>query len=125
MAQEGKKRMMEQCAQCTPEFGEEWAKRMLERLKADDFLKVFVQAYEKNFTDDEILELIQLQEKHSDSQPVEPSTHLKEKIEAVMPTVMGEIMGDCTKIGAKLGAEIGGEIQKEHPEYIKAAPEKE
>jgi hypothetical protein len=55
--------MMQQCPPCSPEFGEEWSKRMLARLKVDDFLEVFEQAYEKSFTDDEILEMIKLQEK--------------------------------------------------------------
>jgi hypothetical protein len=125
MTEEGKKRMIEQCPQCSPEFGEEWSKRMLARLKVDDFLEVFVQAYEKSFTDGEILELIKLQEKSNDSQPPAPSPHLKEKVDAVMPTVLSEIMGGCTRVGAKLGAEIGAEIEKEHPEYIKAKPEKQ
>jgi hypothetical protein len=124
MTEDGKKRMMQQCPQCSPEFGEEWSKRMLARLKVDDFLEVFVQTYEKSFTDDEILELIKLQEKSNDSQPPAPSPHLKEKLGAVMPTVMSEIMGGCTRIGAKLGAEIGAEIEKEHPEYTKAKPGK-
>jgi len=125
MTDEAKKHMMQQCPQCSPEFGEEWSKRMLARLKVDDFLEVFVQAYEKSFTDDEILELIKLQEKSNDSQPPAPSPHLKEKVDAVMPTVMSEVMGGCTRIGAKLGAEIGAEIEKEHPEYTKAKPEKQ
>ena len=117
--------MMQQCPQRSPEFGEEWSKRMRARLKVDDFLEVFVQAYEKSFTDGEILELIKLQEKNNDSQPPAPSPHLKEKVDAVMPTVMSEVMGGCTRIGAKLGAEIGAEIEKEHPEYTKAKPEKQ
>ena len=125
MTEEGKKHIMQRCPQCSPEFSEEWSKRMLARLKADDFLEVFVQAYEKSFTDDEILQLIELQEKSNNSQPSAPSPHLKEKIDAVMPTVMSEIMGGCTRIGAQLGAEIGAEIEKEHPEYIKPKPEKQ
>lgn len=125
MVEDGKKQMMQQCPQCSPEFGEEWSKRMLARVNVDDFLEVFVQGYEKNFTDDEILELIKLQEKSKDSQPPVPSPHLKEKVDAVMPTVLSEIMGGCARIGAKLGAEIGAEIEKEHPEYTKAKPEKQ
>jgi hypothetical protein len=125
MTEEGKKLMMQQCPQCSPEFGEEWSKRMLTRLKVDDFLEVFAQAYEKSFTDDEILELIKLQEKRNDSQPPAPSPHLKEKVDSVMPTVMSEVMGGSTRIGTKLGAEIGAEIEKEHPEYLKAKPEKQ
>ncbi len=125
MVEDGRKEMMKRCPQCSPEFGEEWSKRMVARLKAEDFLKVFVRAYEKNFTDDEILELIKIQEKNNDSQPVGPSPHLKEKLTTIMPTLMGEIMGGCTQVGAKLGAEIGAEIEKEHPEYTKGKTEKQ
>jgi hypothetical protein len=125
MIEEGKKQMMQQCPQCSPEFGDEWSKRMLARLKVDDFLEVVVQAYEKSFADDEILGLIKLQEKSNDSQPPAPSPHLKEKVDSVMPTVLSDIMGGCSRIGAKLGAEIGAEIEKEHPEYTKAKPEKQ
>jgi len=125
MLEEGRKQMMQQCTQCGPAFGEEWTKRMLARLNADDFLDIFVEAYEKNFTDDEILELIKLQEKNNDSQPPAPSPHLKEKLNTVMPTLMSEIMGGCTQVGAKLGAEVGAEIEIEHPEYMRAKPEKQ
>lgn len=125
MLEDGKKEMMKRCPQCSPEFAEEWGKRMLARVKVEDFLDVFVRVYEKNFTDDEILELITLQEKSNDPQPPAPSQHLKEKINKVMPTVMGEIMGGSTEVGAKLGGEIGAEIEKEHPEFTKAKPEKQ
>jgi hypothetical protein len=124
MTEEGEKQMMLHCSQCSPEFGEEWSKRMLARLNADDFLEVFIQAYEKSFTDDEILELIKLQLTSNTSPLPDPSPHLKEKVAAVMPTVLSDIMGGCTRVGAKLGGEIGAEIEKEHPEYIKPRPEK-
>jgi hypothetical protein len=32
----GKKQMMQACPRCTPDFGEEWAKRMLDRLQVED-----------------------------------------------------------------------------------------
>jgi len=124
MAEEGKREMMKQCPQCSPEFGEEWTKRMRERLKPDDFLEVFVKAYEKNFSDEEILELISLQES-KDATPPAPSPHLQEKVKTVMPGLMGEIMGGCAQIGAKVGGEVGEEIEKEHPEWVKAKPEKQ
>jgi hypothetical protein len=122
MAEEGKKEMMKQCPQCSPEFGEEWTKRMQTRLKPDDFLEVFVKAYEKNFSDSEILELIGLQEKKGDAPP-SVSPQLQEKIKAVMPALMGEIMGGCAQIGAKIGGEVGEEIEKEHPEWVKNKPQ--
>jgi hypothetical protein len=124
MVEDGKKEMMKRCPQCSPEFAEEWGKRMLARLKVDDFLRVFAAVYEKNFTDDEILELIRLQEKSNDSPPA-PSPHLKEKLTNDMPAIMSEIMGGCVQVASKLGGEIGAEIEKEHPEYTKSKPEKQ
>lgn len=123
MLEDGKKQMMKQCPKCSEEFANEWTKRMSARIKADSFLEVFVKAYEKNFTDEEILELISLQEKKSDSPPA-PSEHLQVKIKTIMPSLMGEITGGCAEIGARLGGEIGEEIEKEHPEWVKSQPEK-
>jgi hypothetical protein len=118
--EEGKKKIVEKCSTCDSAFADEWGKRMLERLKVDDFLDVYVQVYEKYFTDDEINELISLQRTNENSQTPEPSAALKAKLASVMPSVMGDAVGGCAKIGAKLGGEIGAEIEKEHPEYLKA-----
>jgi hypothetical protein len=116
----GKTQMMETCPKCAPAFADEWEKRMLERIRVNDFLDVYVRVYEKYFTDEEITELIALQSSHKDSQTVEPSPALKQKLASVMPSLMGEAIGGCSQIGAKLGAEVGAEIEKEHPEYVKA-----
>jgi hypothetical protein len=115
MVEEGKKQMMEKCKTCAPEFGEEWGKRMLERLNVDDFVNVYVQVYEKYFSDAELTELIELQQKGKTSQPPSPSPELKKKLESVMPSVMADSMAGCARIGAKLGGEIGAEIEQEHP----------
>jgi hypothetical protein len=115
----GVKQMMEKCQRCTPEFGEEWKKRFLERSTINDYLDVYVRVYEKYFTDAEINELIALQKDKGLSNTASPSPALKEKLTSVMPSVMGDSMGGCAQIGAKLGAEIGGEIEREHPEYMK------
>jgi len=117
MVDEARKAMMDKCQGCRPEFGEEWKRRFIERTNINDYLAVYVSAYEKYFTDAEINELIALGK--DTSKP--PSPALKEKLGAVMPALMGDAIGDCSKIGAKLGAEIGAEIQREHPEYIKPA----
>jgi hypothetical protein len=113
--EESRAAMMDKCKGCAPEFGKEWKKRFLERANMNDYLDVFVRAYEKYFTDAEVNELIGLQKDTSKG----PSAALKEKITKVMPDLMAETIGECSKIGAKLGAEIGGEIEREHPEYIK------
>ncbi len=119
---DGKKSMMEKCPNCTPEFGDEWAKRMTQRLNADEFVAVFVEEYEKYLTDADVIELISLQQNAGATPPPAPSDRLKSRMESVMPSLMGEIMGRCTEIGAKLGGQIGQEIQAEHPEYLHATP---
>jgi hypothetical protein len=118
--EEGKKKIAEKCPTCDPAFAEEWGKRMLERLKVDDFLDVYASVYEKYFTDNELKQLIALQPTSENPQRREPSADLKAKLTSVMPSVMGDSVGGCAKIGAKLGGEIGAEIEKEHPEYFKA-----
>jgi hypothetical protein len=117
MVEQGKKVIMEKCQTCAPEFGEEWEKRMVERLNVDDFVTVYVHVYEKYFTDAELTELIELQKQKKNSQPVNPSPELKKKLESVMPSLMADSVGECTRVGAKLGPEIGAEIEREHPEY--------
>ena len=120
----GVKQMMENCERCTPEFAAEWKKRFLERSSLQDYLDVYVGAYEKYFTDEEINELIALGKDKEASKTATPSPALKEKLTSVMPSLMGEAVGGCAKIGAKLGAEIGSEIEREHPEYMKPPADK-
>ncbi len=108
---------MDKCQGCAPEFGKEWKRRFLERTNINDYLDVYVRAYEKYFTNAEINELIVLQKETSKT--AVPSPALKERLTAVMPELMADAIGDCGKIGAKLGAQIGAEIEREHPEYMK------
>ena len=115
----GVKQMMENCGRCTPAFAAEWKKRFLARSNLQDYVGVYIGAYEKYFTDEEINELIALQKDKEASGTAGPSPALKEKLTSVMPSLMGEAVGGCAKIGAKLGAEIGSEIEREHPEYMK------
>ena len=124
MGDDAVKQMMEECSQCTPEYGDEWKKRFLERSNLQDYLDVYVRVYEKYFTDAEINELIALQKNKGTSKATGPSPALKEKLTSVMPSVMGDSVGGCAQIGAKLGAEIGGEIEREHPEYLRRPADK-
>ncbi len=118
LLEDGRKRMMEVCPTCTPEFGEEWVKRMKARVKVEDFMDVYVRVYEKYFNDDDVSELLaQSIAPVSNRPPVSP--RLQEKLKSLLPTIMGEVVGGCTQVGAKLGGEVGGEIGKEHPEYVR------
>jgi len=110
---------MNNCDKCSPEFGEEWEKRMLERLKVEDFLDVYVRVYETYLTEEDVTDLVAFHKARKDSQDASLPPRLKEKLEPLMPTIMSEIMGDCTRIGAKLGGEVGAEIGKEHPQYLR------
>jgi hypothetical protein len=122
MVEEGRKKMMEACPKCAPEFSTTWAKRMLERMNIEDFIHVYARAYEKYLGRDDVEELIELRKKALAHAPAQPSPRLRKKIESVMPTMMGDIMGDCVKIGAELGSQIAEEIATEHPEYVKNVP---
>ena len=117
---DGRKTMMEKCEKCSPEFGDEWEKRMLERSKADDYIAVYARVYEKYLTDEDVLALIDYQNAKQKSQDAAFPAKLKEKLGPIMPSLMSEIMGGCAEVGAKLGAEIGSEIEKDHPEYMKS-----
>jgi len=112
------------CPRCSSKFGDEWEKRMLERLNVNDFLAVYAGVYEKYLTDAEITELISLQKTNKNGPPPTPSPALKQKLESVMPSLIGDAMGGCAAVGAKLGGQIGQEIEREHPEYLKA-PDKD
>jgi hypothetical protein len=118
MVEDAKKRMGPLVPQATPEFLEEWGKRMAARIQINEYVDVIVRVYEKHFTTDELQELIALQLAKKD-QKRSLSAALQEKLSSEMPKVMGEIVGACTELGAKLGAKIGTEIEKEHPEWLK------
>jgi len=123
MVEEGRKAMMEKCPACSPEFGDAWTRKMLERINIEDFLAVYVRVYEKYFNDDDLVELISMQKARSEGRQQDPSPPLKKKLDSVMPSVLGDSIGGCSEVGAKLGAEVGAEIEKEHPEYIKETPQ--
>jgi hypothetical protein len=125
LLEEGHKTIMNNCKRCTQEFGDEWVKRMLERLKVQDFVDVYVRVYEKYLTEDDVQQLMAFHKARKESKDADLPPALKERLNSRMPTIMSEIMGECTKIGAKLGGQVGAEIEKEHPEFIKPVEEKE
>jgi hypothetical protein len=118
----GKDAMIKASSRCSAAFAEEWGKRMLARIRIDDFVNAEVSAYERHLNDVDVRELIALtkQQKASPGTAV-PSPQLKQKLESVFPSIQSEMMGADTQIGAKLGAEIGQEVEKEHPEYCSEA----
>jgi hypothetical protein len=119
MVEEGSKKIVESCRECTPEFSKEWARRMLVRIRAEDFIDVYVKTYEKYFTQEDVTELIAIQKKTNAHEQVEPTPRLREKLQSVLPSLTGDLYGGCAKVGAELGGKVGQEIASEHPEYIK------
>lgn len=107
------------CPKCDPAFFDELVKRMIARVKVDDFLDVAARGYEKHFTNKELTELVDFVNAKKIGKPVPLSPALQKKVIDLQPVLMGEIVGGCTEIGARLGGQIGAEIQKEHPEYLK------
>jgi hypothetical protein len=128
---EGREKMLQIEPNLTPEFGDEWVKRMHDRYNVDDYLNVIIAVYEKHFNKTEIEELTQIQLDANDSKTPTVSPALKEKLGKEGSTIMSEVLGGCGQVGAKLGADIGQEIGREHPEWVKevkpagdAAPKK-
>jgi len=119
MVQNGKETMLQKFPDLNPAFVEEWSKRFRVQFNADNYVDLMVAVYEGHFTNDEILELIQIQRNTNEGKTHTVSPHLKEKLAGAMPSMMSEIIGGFTQLGSKLGAEIGQEIGTEHPEWVK------
>ncbi len=118
MIEDGRKQMTEQCEMCSKKFTDEWATRMLARMKTEEVIQIWVKAYEKHFTSDEITSLIDLQKKTNAHEKVEMSPELASKIAAEMPAVKNEFNDGCAQLASDLGSKISDEIQQEHPEYL-------
>jgi hypothetical protein len=119
VAEQGKQEILRSFPAYDPAFAEEWAKRM-EKMPVDDYLSVVVQVYEKNYTNDEILEMIQVQKDLSSAKEPVLSLGLRAKLAKVAETVEGEINSGFAELGSKQGQEIGLQVAKEHPEWVKS-----
>jgi len=116
--EDGKEKMLQASPGITPEFADEWVKRMHARTNVDDYVNVIVSVYEKHFNNQEIEELIQAQKDANDSKTPTISPELKEKLSKENTAIISEVIGGCGQVGAKLGADIAAEIQKEHPDWV-------
>jgi hypothetical protein len=121
MVEEGRKKLMEKCQKCAPEFGEECARRVFARMRIEDFMNVYARAYEKYLTREDIAELISMQKKTNAHEKVEVTLRLREKLQSVLPSLMGDVMGGCVKLGVEIGGRASDEVAREHPEYIRTA----
>jgi hypothetical protein len=120
LLEDGKQSMMHKNPGLDPQFGEEWMKRMRQRVSLDQFVVSTAQVYEKYFTSDELDELTrdQLAAKKGQGHALPPP--LAEKLKTNSSFIQRDINTQTSIIGGRLGSEVGKEIEKDHPEWIKA-----
>jgi hypothetical protein len=116
--QQSKQEILRRFPSYDPAFADEAARRMEQRMSVDQFVDVVVAVYEKNFTNRDVLEMIQVQKDVRASRTPAVSPRLQAKLSTAGVSVHSEILGGFTELGYKLGAQIGQEIAKEHPEWM-------
>jgi hypothetical protein len=118
LLEDGKQAMMQKNPGLAPEFGDEWLKKMRQRVSLDQFVITTAQVYEKYFTSVELDQLTweQLAFKKGAVYPLAPQ--LADKLKSNSPHIQQDINQATSSIGGRLGSEVGKEIEKEHPEWI-------
>jgi hypothetical protein len=118
LLEDGKQSMMEKNPGLAPPFGDEWLKRMHQRVSLDQFVITTAQVYEKYFTTVELDELTweQLAFKKGAAYPLPPQ--LADKLKSNSARIQQDINQSTSLIGGRMGSEVGKEIEKEHPEWI-------
>jgi hypothetical protein len=119
LLEDGKQAMMSKNPGLDPAFGEEWIKRMRQRVSVDQFVVATAEVYEKYFTRDELNELTQGQLALKKGQLYTLPQKLAEELKTNSPLIQRDINTSTSLVGARLGAEVGKEIEREHPEWIK------
>ena len=119
LLEEGKQTMMRKNPGLDPQFGEEWLKRMRQRVSLDQFVVATAQVYEKYFTSDELDELTQGQLALKKGQVRTISAQLDEKLKTNSTFIQRDINIETSMIGGRLGSEVGKEIEKDHPEWVR------
>lgn len=118
LLEDGKQSMMLKNPGLAPQFGDEWLKRMRQRVILDQFVITTAEVYEKYFTSVELDELTweQLAFKKGAVYPLTPK--LAEKLKTNSGRIQQDINQATSLIGGRLGSEVGKEIETEHPEWI-------
>jgi len=120
LLEDGRKSMMHTNPGLDPQFGEEWMKRMRQRVNLDQFVVATAQVYEKYFTSVELDQLTQGQLAAKKGQPHALPAQLAEKLKSNSAFIQRDINAQTSMIGGRLGSEVGKEIEKDHPEWVKA-----
>lgn len=114
----GVAKMRSELPNLSPEFVNEWRKRMKARLNPDDYVAIVAQVYEKYFTAEELDQLCAVVISKKQGKTAELSDALSEKFQNNEQAIDSEIAKGTTQISARLGSEVGQEIAKEHPEWV-------
>jgi hypothetical protein len=119
---EGKQAMLQRNPGLDPKFGDEWVKRMRERIKPDDFVEITAKVYATYYTSDELEQMTQAQLALKNSKIYSLAPELSQKIKANVPKIQHDINTDISRLGSSMSIEVGQEIEKEHPEWAKPLP---
>ena len=122
LLEEGKQVMMQRNPGLDPKFGDEWVKRMRERVKVDDFVQITAKVYATYYTSDELEQMTQGQLALKNSRIYSLAPELNQKIKANGPHIQTDINTDISRLGSSMSIEVGQEIEKEHPEWAKPLP---
>jgi hypothetical protein len=119
LIQEGEKVMMQRNPGLDPKFGDEWVKRMKERVKLEDFENITAKVYATYYTSDELDQMTQAQRGLKTGKIYTLAPELGQKIKANGPRIQKDINTDISRMGSSMSIEVGQEIEKEHPEWAK------
>jgi hypothetical protein len=122
LLEEGKQAMLQRNPGLDPKFGDEWVKRMRERIKPDDFVEITAKVYATYYTSDELEQMTQAQLALKNSKIYSLAPELSQKIKANVPKIQHDINTDISRLGSSMSIEVGQEIEKEHPEWAKPLP---
>jgi len=122
LLEEGKQVMLQRNPGLDPKFGDEWVKRMRERVKPDDFVEITAKVYASYYTSDELQQMTQAQLALKNSKIYSLAPELSQKIKANGPRIQHDINTEISRLGSSLSIEVGQEIEKEHPEWAKPLP---
>ncbi len=95
-----------------PAFLDEAQTKFAERLKAIDFAEIAIPIYSKNFTSEELQQILAF-----DQSPT------GKKIARLQPAMMAEASAEAQARGRQIGMDVSREILAEHPEYARQIAE--
>jgi hypothetical protein len=118
LVEKDKEDLMRKHPELSPSFTNEAARRLAKRMSPDDYLDVVVKVYEKNFTNQDVQEMIHAKLDSGFSNAAVISPRLKAKMQAESGKVHQQILSGFAELGQKLSTQIQKEIATEHPEWL-------